>query len=301
MRAPILAKRDGAPRAGSARVIAAHGKRGLLELEGQRHSFIVKGRALRVVCGDRVQFEQRPGSEHCLITAIEPRSNELARQPAHGEHPEVIAANLTRLLAVCAPRPQADLFLLDRYLCAADLMDCEPAVVWNKCDVAPPADELQLYATLGYPVLGVSTRSGAGMAALQSTLAAGVSVLVGQSGVGKSSLVNALVPGSDVSVGELTAGEVSGSHTTTAVLMYTLAGGGRLVDAPGVRDFLPALGAGRRLDAGFREIQELAAGCRFSDCRHVQEPGCQVKDGLRNGALSARRYQSYRQLLDSLT
>jgi ribosome biogenesis GTPase / thiamine phosphate phosphatase len=298
---PILAKRDGAPPPRFSRVIAAHGRRGLLEVDGERHRFIVKGRALRVVCGDRVQFERRPGSESCLITAIAPRSNELARQPAHGEHPEVIAANLTRLLAVCATRPQADLFLLDRYLCAAELMDCEAAVIWNKSDLAPPASELQLYTALGYPVHGVCTHTGAGMVALQSTLAAGVTVLVGQSGVGKSSLVNALVPGADVNVGELTAGEISGTHTTTAVLMYTLSDGGRLVDAPGVRDFLPALDAGRRLDAGFREIHALAAGCRFGDCRHLQEPGCQVKAGLRDGALSTRRYQSYRQLLESLT
>jgi ribosome biogenesis GTPase len=122
-----------------------------------------------------------------------------------------------------------------------------------------------------------------------------VSVLVGQSGVGKSSLVSALLPDTDVQTGGLMR-EEEGRHTTTASRAYALRGGGTLIDSPGVRDFAPAID---RLDArslGFPELHRLAAGCRFQDCRHMQEPDCAVIAAVETGDLLARRYESYRRL-----
>jgi ribosome biogenesis GTPase len=120
-------------------------------------------------------------------------------------------------------------------------------------------------------------------------------VLVGQSGVGKSSLVAALLPHAEVQTGGLMR-EEEGRHTTTASRAYPLDSGGTLIDSPGVRDFAPAID---QLDAktlGFPEIARLAAGCRFLDCRHMQEPGCAVVAASENGAMLARRYESYRRL-----
>lgn len=282
----------------NALVVAAHGRRGVLESAGRRLGFIIKGRRLKVACGDHVAYEVRPGSEDALVTRVEARSNVLARQQQRSHQGDVIAANLTQLVAVCAVTPEADLFLMDRYLCAAETMGCRPVVVCNKCDLgAPPANIVREYTPLGYPILSVSARSGTGLTELLALLEGQCSVLVGQSGVGKSSLVNALVPGVDVEVGALSAGQDIGTHTTTAVLMYRVAGDGRLVDAPGVRDFMPALNEAGSVDTGYAEIRGFASGCRFSNCRHDREPGCAVKQAVDAGKLSRRRYQSYLQLL----
>lgn len=283
-------------------MIACHGRRGVLEIDGDSRPFIVKGRRLRVACGDHVRFELRPGSEDLLVTSLVPRRNVLARQDPRAADGEVVAANLTQLCAVIAPLPQPDLFLLDRFLCAAEMMACRAAVLWNKCDLAPAPPEIAgEYGSLGYAVLGVSARTGEGMAALRTALGGQESVLVGQSGVGKSSLVNALVPGMNASVGQLSGGNRMGTHTTSAVLMYDLGDQGWLLDAPGVRDFVPLLPAGRRLDQGFPELSRLAPQCRFADCRHLKEPGCRVKDAVTAGEVSRRRFESYRRLLEAVT
>lgn len=282
-------------------VVAAHGRRGILEAGGTRHRFISKGRRLQVVCGDRVDFELRPGSEAAWVTTIHPRRNALARAPERFGRGEVIAANISQLVAVCAVLPQPEPLLLDRHACTAELLGCRLLIVCNKAELegSPPPIASEL-AALGYPLLLTSARSGAGLDALGAALAGHTSVLVGQSGVGKSSLINALFPEAGAAVGELSPTAGVGMHTTTAVLMYEGVQGMRLVDTPGVRDFLPALPAGQRLDRGFREIHALAAGCRFSNCSHAHEPGCAVREAIEAGAVSRRRHESYLKLLEAL-
>ena len=282
-------------------VVAAHGRRGVLEADGRRHPLILKGRGLRVVCGDRVRLEARSGSEALLVTAIEPRSNALARLHTRTRREEVIAANISQLIAVCAPQPGPDPFLLDRYACAAEVLGCRFALVWNKGDlerqVAGSPAEL---AGLGYPLLVTSTLTGDGLDELAGQLAGQTTVLAGQSGVGKSSLVNALFAGTDAAVGELSAATATGTHTTTAVVMYSREPGIRLLDTPGVRQFLPSVRSDQHLYRGFREMYGPAADCRFSNCRHNHEPGCAVRASVAAGSISARRYASYCQLLATL-
>lgn len=276
-------------------VVAAHGRRGFIEVDGCRRLFVVRGRRLRVVCGDRVRFEERAGS--LLITGVEARSNVLARSPPMGHATEILAANLTQVIATCAATPAPDLFLVDRFLCAAELMSCRGVVAWNKCDLAKaPEAFLEEYRHAGYRVLEVSTRTGDGLDELRALLEGEVTVIVGQSGVGKSSLINVLTPTADATVGELSAASDAGTHTTTAVLMYRVGHSGRLLDTPGVRDFVPAISENRGVGAGFPEFGALGA-CRFANCRHDREPACTVKEAVARGEISARRYESYRRLL----
>ena len=154
---------------------------------------------------------------------------------------------------------------------------------------------LDAYTAAGYRWLSCSVRSGAGIDSVQEVCAGGVAALVGQSGVGKSSLVRHLIPDAGVEVGSLVR-EEEGRHTTTASRMFNLPRGGHLIDSPGVRDFAPAVD---RLDGrslGFVEVERLAPGCRFSDCRHMKEPNCAVQGAIESGGMSPRRYESYRRL-----
>ncbi len=283
-------------------VVAAHGRRGILDRSGRRHPFQIQGRRLRPVCGDLVTAEARPGSETLIVTGIVPRRNQLAREPQRPSNAEVLAANLTRIVVVCAPRPAPDLMLLDRYLCAAELMGCEPAVIWNKSDLEPaPRDLADEVCRLGYPFLALSAHGSAQPDGLPALLRGHTSILVGQSGVGKSSLANALVPTAGADVGDLSGHSGTGTHTTTAVLMYRLACGGWLVDAPGVRSFVPAIDSGAHVADGFVDVRAQAQGCRFTDCQHVEEPGCAVKAAVAAGTLGRRRYASYCELLAAAT
>ena len=280
-------------------VVAAHGRRGLLELpDGSSTPYLVRNRRLKVVCGDRVHWSLPPGSDTAVVDDLAARRNQLRRQSAGRGETELLAANLTHLAAVIAPQPEPDLFLVDRYLCAAELMGCSAAVITNKCDLGPFAEaELAVISALGYPVLEASSHGGTGLAGLAAWLGSGIGILVGQSGAGKSSLLNALAPSARLATGALSTATRLGRHTTTASAMHRLASGGRLIDTPGVRGFIPAIDDPRSVQQGFREIAVTAAHCRFADCMHGDEPACAVKAAVSSGTVNKRRYYSYRQVL----
>ncbi|HEY7996041.1 MAG TPA: ribosome small subunit-dependent GTPase A, partial [Steroidobacteraceae bacterium] len=175
----------------------------------------------------------------------------------------------------------------------------EPTLVVNKSDLGLDerlSAELDVFAQAGYASVHTSADSGAGLDALRAAIAPGaIAALVGQSGVGKSSLVQVLVPQAKVAIGELVR-EEDGRHTTTAARLFDLPHGAALIDSPGVRDFAPAVNALDERSLGFIEVRRLAVGCRFADCRHLREPGCAVQAAVESGAISARRYESYRRL-----
>ncbi len=288
-------------------VVAAFGRRGILEAaNGEELKYLVKGRHLRVVCGDHVEWEPDRHDGKAIVRAVKPRGNTLERQPPDRHDSEVLAANIGCIVVVCAPEPATDWFLMDRYLATASLMQCRAMLVDNKLDLATPATngerqkELANYRQLGYTCLHVSAQNGDGIEILLTELSDTIAILVGQSGVGKSSLINRLVPNADILVAELSAASAEGTHTTTASAMHRLPGGGRLIDTPGVRDFIPAIDEARSVQFGFPEISALAGQCRFNDCRHLREPDCAVKQAVESGQVSARRFETYRRLVRDL-
>jgi ribosome biogenesis GTPase / thiamine phosphate phosphatase len=279
-----------------ARVIAAFGRHLIVrDTAGVEHRARPFGRRLSVVCGDEVLCELDARHEEAHVTEISPRTSCLYRSNLRGD-PEPVAANLSLLLVTLAPLPEPDLFIVDRYLCAAACAGLRATVVLNKADLGGvPGAELACYARIGYACVVVSARSGEGLAELKASCRDERAALVGQSGVGKSSLVGALVPDVQVRTGALLR-EEEGRHTTTVARLYELAGGGALIDSPGVRDFAPAPDQLEPTSLGFVEIAALAPGCRFDDCRHLREPGCAVRAAVEAGTVSARRYESYRRL-----
>jgi len=256
-----------------------------------------KGRRMNIVCGDNVLCERDAAHDEVTVMEARPRRTALYRSNTRGEA-EPIVANISQLFVVLAPKPAPDLFVVDRYVAAATSAGIAATLVLNKRDL-PMDDELRValdaYEKAGYRTLTCSAKAGDGVDALIETNAGLVAALVGQSGVGKSSLVRRLIPQSQPEIGELDR-EEEGRHTTTTSRMFDLPHGGHLIDSPGVRDFSPAI---EKLDSrtlGFAEVDRLAPGCRFQDCQHMREPNCAVQKAAESGALSARRYESYRRM-----
>ena len=281
-----------------ARVTATFGRHLLVrDATGKELEARPFGRGLNVVCGDNVRCRPDPHHDEIHVVEIIQRRTALYRSNVRGATEPVIA-NLSRLMVVLAPVPVPDLFVVDRYLSAAESGGIAGLLVVNKMELGIDdelAAQLDVFTAAGYRWFPCSVKTGEGIDALLEICAGQVAALVGQSGVGKSSLVDRLIPGAGVEVGDLVR-EEEGRHTTTASRMFDLPLSGNLIDSPGVRDFAPAVD---RLDArslGFVEVERLAPQCRFSDCRHMREPGCAVQDATENGGMSPRRYESYRRL-----
>jgi ribosome biogenesis GTPase / thiamine phosphate phosphatase len=283
------------------RVVATYGSHALVEdAGGERLECSFKGKRLKPVCGDRVRFTAREDGRG-VIARILPRRSLMARHDKRVGQ-QALAANLDLLLVVAAPEPAPDPDILDRYLAAAEALELDAAIIFNKADLLADGapDWMREYPALGYPLLTLSAETGEGAADLSELIRGRTGALVGQSGVGKSTLLNRLLGETVARTSEVSDRSREGRHTTTTAILYALPGGGELIDSPGVRDFkLWPLSPGE-VGNLYREIREAALQCRFNDCTHRSEPGCVVREALEDGRISTRRYRSYRKLFNMM-
>jgi ribosome biogenesis GTPase / thiamine phosphate phosphatase len=233
-----------------------------------------------------------------VIERIEPRRSRLERLGARGRA-KTMAANVDLLVTVSAlANPAPRLATLDQLLAFAEVEEIAAAVIFTKPDLAEShsARELiDLYAGLAYQTMAINPKSGERIDDLRELLRGRHALLVGNSGVGKSTIFRAL--GGDAAVGELSRHGL-GRQTTTSARLYRLEGG-FLIDSPGINEFGLGETDPATLANSFREMRELAPDCRFTDCTHLQEPECAIKEAAAAGRIAQSRYESYRRILSA--
>ncbi|RRS08709.1 small ribosomal subunit biogenesis GTPase RsgA [Pseudoalteromonas sp. J010] len=261
-----------------------------------------------LVCGDEVIFRRAKVSDGDLagvIEAVHERRTQLTR-PDFYDGVKVVAANIDQILMVSAVVPEFTPQIIDRYLVACEDMGIEPILLLNKIDLLDQesldyVDEvLDIYRELGYRVLLVSTKSGEGIDELKHILEDKNNIFVGQSGVGKSTLVNTVLPNADILTKEVSENSGLGQHTTTVSRLHHLPSGGNLIDSPGIREFGLWHLEVERVTWCFKEFREFIGGCRFRDCKHLNDPGCLIQEAVDEGKISELRFESYHRILESM-
>jgi ribosome biogenesis GTPase len=232
--------------------------------------------------------------------AVLARRSLLRRRAAIGEGQQSLAANIDVVLLVCGVDRPVKAGRIQRSATLARDAGAEPVVVLTKAALTDDPEALIRTVTEAQPgidVLVVSVKEGRGLDELRARVEGRTVTLLGESGAGKSSIVNALLGREAASTGRVRTGDAKGRHTTTTRELHVLPGGGVLVDTPGIR----AVGLLDDVEAvteTFADVDEVADGCRFTDCRHEGEPGCQVAEALAEGRLTEARLAGWRGLRD---
>jgi ribosome biogenesis GTPase len=286
-------------------VVGAHGRHFVVEGEdGTRLRCHRRGKKVDCVVGDRVAWS--PSGDEGVIEAVHERRNLLLRQDRF--RTKAFAANLDRLLFLVAVQPMYAESQIARALIAAAAAGIDAQIVLNKIDLpgaAEARERLGPYRRMGIAVHEVSLKRDGDAAhrALTPLLAAGTTLLLGPSGMGKSTLINLMVPGAEAQVGEISTALNTGRHTTTTTSWYWIDAAHRagLVDSPGFQEYGLQQIAATDLAHWMPDLSAHAAGCRFANCTHRQEPGCGVRAAVERGEIAASRHRIYEALYAELT
>ena len=254
--------------------------------------------------GDWVVVRKLADENRGAITAVLPRRSWFSRRMAgHVTDEQVVAANVDVVFIVMALDDDFSPRRLERYLLLARESGASPVILLTKPDVCVdvPARVAEIAALAGdVPVHVVSPKFDQGLDRVAEHVPAGkTGALLGSSGVGKSTIINRLVGREVQKTRDIRESDSKGRHTTSHRQLVFLPNGGFLIDTPGMRE-LQLWDVGEAVKETFDDIEALALECRFSDCRHRDEPRCAVKTAVEEGRLSASRLESYVKLQDEL-
>ena len=269
--------------------------RGRLRLKGVRSTN-------PVVVGDEVACEADEGGDY-VIADILPRRNYVIRRASNlSKESHIIAANVDQALLMASLRsPETPTEFVDRFLVTCEAYKVPVTILLSKLDLQDAeavAEFRAVYEGAGYRVLEVSVREGRGVEEVRELLAGRTTLVSGNSGVGKSTLIQAIDPSLDIRTGEISESHHKGRHTTTFSTMYPLAGGGAVIDTPGIKGFGLIDIDEAELWHYFPEMMRVAPDCRFYNCTHTHEPGCAVVEAVERGQIAYPRYESYLKILD---
>ena len=275
----------------------------MAEVSGKfRHE--ITGRADFPAVGDWVLASTRSGEGRATVHRVLTRKSKFSRKIAGKKTEEqIVAANVDVVFLVSSLNSEFNLRRLERYVTLAWESGAQPVIVLNKSDLAEDPEEFRRRAeaaAIGVRVILTSAFRGDGMEEIREVMrgegrAVKTAALLGSSGVGKSSLINAILGMQLLDTGEVRQGDDKGRHTTTTRHLIVAPGGGVLIDTPGMRE-LQLWDASEGIDQAFGEIAELAANCKFRDCKHMDEPGCAVRAAVESGELAAERLESFHKL-----
>jgi ribosome biogenesis GTPase len=280
------------------RVIADFGREFLVELADKRQIVCTrKGKKQDATCGDFVEV-RLTGSAQGSIERLGTRRNLLFRSDQWRE--KTLAANVDQVVILLAPKPPFNEAFLNLSLVACEAARLPVVIALNKSDLPEHATALKSlanYEKIGYTIISMSAKFDTAQPLIPH-LEKKLTLLVGQSGMGKSRTVNALVLSDVARVGELTASLESGAQTTTFSRFYRLDKDTAIIDTPGFQSFGLFHLTEDQIGEAMREFRPFLGRCKFNDCAHLGEPGCEVIAGAARGEITPERLSFYQVLIE---
>ncbi len=255
-----------------------------------------------VAVGDVVELEiEKVEEETALIRKIHPRKNYVVRQsPRKIHHLHLIAANIDQAIVLnTIVQPNLKQGFIDRFLLMTEPVEIPTLIIFNKSDLwsedgwAMFRYMEDIYTTIGYDVLAISALENDGIDILKEKLKDKITLISGHSGVGKSTMINTLQPDLDIATYEISDYSGKGQHTTTFAEMHDLNFGASIIDTPGIKSLAFINMEPLEIAHNFREFFEKSSDCKFSNCMHLNEPGCAVKQAVEAEEISELRYLNY--------
>ena len=251
---------------------------------------------LKPLVGDDVEIDTNDQPEgKGTITRILPRKNDIIR-PA--------VANVDQAMVIfAAAEPSPNLNLLDRFLIMMQQQNVHTIICFNKKDIVIQREAgllIDTYMRSGYEVVSISVLQKDGIPIIRSILKGKTTVLAGPSGVGKSSLVNIVSPKVQMEIGSVSEKIKRGKHTTRHSELIYIDKNTYVMDTPGFSSLYINEIEKEELKNYFNEFDEYEDKCRFIGCMHLNEPGCAVKEALKEGVISGIRYDNYKALYKEL-
>ena len=259
-----------------------------------------------IAVGDNVIFEKDSKEEgQGIISEILPRKNYIIRKSVKlSKQSHIIASNIDlTLLLITKDNPPTSFNFIDRFLVTCEAYQIPVILVFNKIDTYNEEDisrisEIEsIYKSIDYQCIRISAKYGQGVNKISNYMQNKVCLLSGHSGVGKSTLINKINPELDLKTKEISVSHNQGKHTTTYAEMYDLKENIRIIDSPGIKGFGLVDISKNELGDYFPEFFKRKMKCKFHNCMHISEPGCEIKKGVENKTISESRYSSYIDLL----
>lgn len=259
-----------------------------------------------VAVGDKVIFEKENNKDTCVINKILPRFNIIVRKSVNlSKASHIIASNIDQAILVATiAQPRTSTGFIDRFLVTAEAYHIPTTIVFNKCDLydeeqmAQAEELISVFKNIGYDSFMLSAKTGFQCEKLKEIMKDKVNLFSGHSGVGKSALINRLDPNLNVRVGEISDVHEKGKHTTTFSQMFPLSFGGYIIDSPGIKEFGLYDMEKETLAQRFPEMRNLMHECKFSNCTHLHEPHCAIKDAVEQNIIADWRYNDYCNMME---
>jgi len=249
----------------------------------------------------RDPFVDEQNKSAAIIKELVPRKSKISRIGAGDNAKEqLIATNVDIVFVVTSINQDFNLNRLQRYLLLIKQGLAKPVIVLSKTDLEPSHSKIikELKENLDDDILVISSSAvdKTGLDQIRAlTIKGSTSVFVGSSGVGKSTLVNSLLKDQVQTVKKVRSDDDKGKHTTTSRKLFFIPDGGMIIDTPGIRG-VSVFGAEKAISNKFEEIEELMTKCKFSNCSHINDPGCAVVQALKDNNLDQEQWESYQKL-----